>query len=131
MSTKGIRAMIKRFEETGKLVVQPGRGRKRVTPVLVDGVKTAVETQSQTSELGAVARVQILDRQVILTASSEKYSENIMHCFLYIIRRTQELLDRDKLQRLSFEINYLNRMSVDLSWPWNSHVERRSPFLPQ
>ncbi|GFV04405.1 hypothetical protein TNCV_920261 [Trichonephila clavipes] len=46
MSTKGIRAMIKRFEVTGKLV-QPGRGRKRVTPV-VDGVKTAVDAQSQT-----------------------------------------------------------------------------------
>ncbi|GFV33682.1 hypothetical protein TNCV_4567971 [Trichonephila clavipes] len=43
MSTKGIRAMIKRFKVTGKLV-QPGRGRNRITPVLVDGVKTAVRT---------------------------------------------------------------------------------------
>ncbi|GFR08249.1 hypothetical protein TNCT_523931 [Trichonephila clavata] len=62
MSTKGIRATIKRFEETGKLRVQPGRGRKHVTLVLLDGVKTAVDAQSQTLELGgnsvrAVSRV--------------------------------------------------------------------------
>ncbi|GFW98732.1 hypothetical protein TNCV_2250951 [Trichonephila clavipes] len=51
ISTKGIRAMIKSFEETGKLGVQPGRGRKCVIPVLIDGVKTA-DAQSQTSEFG-------------------------------------------------------------------------------
>ncbi len=43
-----IRDMIKRFEETGKLGVQPGRGRKRVTPILVDAVKTDVDAQSHT-----------------------------------------------------------------------------------
>ncbi|GFR24640.1 hypothetical protein TNCT_402021 [Trichonephila clavata] len=48
MPTKGIRTMIKRFEETGKLGVQPGKRRKRVTQVLVDGVKTAVDAQSHT-----------------------------------------------------------------------------------
>ena len=42
MSTKGIRAMIKRFEGTGELEVQPGRGCKPVTSVLVDAIKTAV-----------------------------------------------------------------------------------------
>ncbi|GFX74167.1 hypothetical protein TNCV_2912001 [Trichonephila clavipes] len=52
MSTKGIRAVIKRFEETGKLGVQPERGSKRVAPVLVDGVKRAVDAQSQTLEFG-------------------------------------------------------------------------------
>ncbi|GFW01704.1 hypothetical protein TNCV_4086191 [Trichonephila clavipes] len=52
MSTKGIRAMIKRFEETGKLGVQPGRGRKRITPVLVGAVETAVDAQLQASEIG-------------------------------------------------------------------------------
>ncbi|GFW28990.1 DUF4817 domain-containing protein [Trichonephila clavipes] len=43
MSTNGIRARIKRFKETGKLG-QPGRGRTSV-----DSVKTAVDSQSQTS----------------------------------------------------------------------------------
>ncbi|GFQ66972.1 hypothetical protein TNCT_195001 [Trichonephila clavata] len=52
MSTNGIRVMIKRLEETGKLGVQPGSGRKRVTPVLVDGVKTSVNVQSQILESG-------------------------------------------------------------------------------
>ncbi|GFT03821.1 DUF4817 domain-containing protein [Trichonephila clavipes] len=49
MSTKGIWALIKRFEETGKLGVQPGRGRNCVPPVLVDADKTAADAQSQTS----------------------------------------------------------------------------------
>ncbi|GFR32613.1 hypothetical protein TNCT_212531 [Trichonephila clavata] len=31
-----------------------------------------------------------------------------------MIRQTQELLDRDKPQRLSFEVSFLNRMTVDL-----------------
>ncbi|GFU39748.1 transposable element tc3 transposase [Trichonephila clavipes] len=43
-----------------------------------------------------------------------------MHYFPYKICHTQELLDRDKLQRLSFAVNFLNRMTVDLSWPWNT-----------
>ncbi|GFU60240.1 hypothetical protein TNCV_4249411 [Trichonephila clavipes] len=39
MPTKGIPALIKRFEENDKLGIQPGKGRKRVIPVLVDAVK--------------------------------------------------------------------------------------------
>ncbi|GFW64164.1 hypothetical protein TNCV_708691 [Trichonephila clavipes] len=46
MSTKGIRAIIKRFKEMNKLGAQPRKGRKHVTLVLVGGVKTAVDTQS-------------------------------------------------------------------------------------
>ncbi|GFU06986.1 hypothetical protein TNCV_5007611 [Trichonephila clavipes] len=50
MSTNGFWVMIKGFEGTGKLEVQPGRGRKRVTPVLVEGVKRDVDAQFMTSE---------------------------------------------------------------------------------
>ncbi|GFQ70965.1 hypothetical protein TNCT_735831 [Trichonephila clavata] len=64
--------MIKRFEEVGKLGVQPTSGRKSEPPVLVDGVKTVVEAQSETSGFGE----QVLDRQVVLTAPSKKFSEN-------------------------------------------------------
>ncbi|GFW72036.1 hypothetical protein TNCV_4789241 [Trichonephila clavipes] len=103
MITKGIRATIKRFKETGKLGTQSARGHQRVTTVLVDGVKTAVNAQSQTSEFGVVACEQFLERQAILTTPSEKYSENIMHYFPYMICQTQELFDRDKTQRISFE----------------------------
>ncbi|GFW14345.1 hypothetical protein TNCV_4693231 [Trichonephila clavipes] len=49
-----------RFEETGKLGVQARRGRRRVTLVLVDGIKTAVLTHRH--QFGAVARLQFLDR---------------------------------------------------------------------
>ncbi|GFV84314.1 hypothetical protein TNCV_1591731 [Trichonephila clavipes] len=40
------------FQEMGKLRFHPGRGRKCVTSVLVGGVKTAFDTQSQTVEFG-------------------------------------------------------------------------------
>ncbi|GFQ73849.1 hypothetical protein TNCT_233141 [Trichonephila clavata] len=59
MSTNDNRAMIKRFEESEKLGVKPGRGRKHITPVLVD-------SQSQTSEFGSSST---------LTELFEKYSE--------------------------------------------------------
>ncbi|GFW74767.1 hypothetical protein TNCV_963421 [Trichonephila clavipes] len=52
MYIEGIQAMIKIFRETVKLGVQPRRDRKRVIPVFVDGVKTAVDAQSQILEFG-------------------------------------------------------------------------------
>ena len=52
MSPEGIRAMIKRFKRIEKLGIQPGKGHKPVTLVLVHNVRTAVATQSQTSEFG-------------------------------------------------------------------------------
>ena len=54
MPTKGIWAMIKKLEETGKLGVQSGRGHKSVALVLVDAIKTTVATQSQASEFGRI-----------------------------------------------------------------------------
>ncbi|GFX79353.1 hypothetical protein TNCV_4517421 [Trichonephila clavipes] len=39
-------------EEALCKTVQPERGRKRITPALVDGVKTTVDAQSQTSKFG-------------------------------------------------------------------------------
>ncbi|GFV25785.1 uncharacterized protein TNCV_3867551 [Trichonephila clavipes] len=84
MSTNCIRAMIKKFEEKGKLEDQP--------------VEEAVNVSHRTIR---------------------KALRNIMHYFPFKIRHTQELFDRDKPQCLSFSVNFLNRMTVDLSWPWN------------
>ncbi|GFS53561.1 hypothetical protein TNCV_730221 [Trichonephila clavipes] len=83
MSTKGtgIRAMIKRFEEAGESGVLPGRGRKCITLVLVDAFCKLLKHSHRQQSLGAAARALFLDRQAILTAPSEKYSENIMHYF--------------------------------------------------
>ena len=52
---KDIRNMIKRSEETGKLI-QRGRGRKPVKPVLIDAFRTAVASQSHPSVLEGKAR---------------------------------------------------------------------------
>ncbi|GFV59490.1 hypothetical protein TNCV_2825301 [Trichonephila clavipes] len=39
-----------RSEETGNFGDQPGKGRKRVTPVLVDAFKTAADVKLHTSD---------------------------------------------------------------------------------
>ncbi|KAF8787402.1 hypothetical protein HNY73_009003 [Argiope bruennichi] len=54
--------MIKRFKATGALRIQPGKGHKPVTPVLVDAVKTAVTTQTRHQNLEAIVHVQFLGR---------------------------------------------------------------------
>ncbi|GFX34428.1 hypothetical protein TNCV_3656661 [Trichonephila clavipes] len=107
----------------GKIRCSTGRCRKPVTLVLVESVNTADDEQSQTLEFGAVALLQFLERQAILTAPFEKFSEIIMLYFPYTNRQTQKLLDRDKPQRLSSDVNFLNIMTVDLSQPWNDDVE--------
>ncbi|GFR34031.1 hypothetical protein TNCT_329941 [Trichonephila clavata] len=55
-SSKSIRAMIKRFEGTGKLSVQAGRGNKSVTLVLVDVVTSQLLTQRDLEFGGSSAR---------------------------------------------------------------------------
>ncbi|GFQ87326.1 hypothetical protein TNCT_456911 [Trichonephila clavata] len=80
--------MIKRFEEMGKLGVQPGRVRKRITPVLVDTVKTAVDAQSQTSEFGS-SSAHAVSRQTDCSYNTvRKVLRNIMNYFPYNIRHT-------------------------------------------
>ncbi|GFY13846.1 hypothetical protein TNCV_986181 [Trichonephila clavipes] len=76
MSIKSMWTMIRKFEETGKLRVHSGRGRKLITAVLVDGVKTAADAQLQTLEFGAI--MLFLERQAIRTIPSEKYSKHIV-----------------------------------------------------
>ncbi|GFW89358.1 hypothetical protein TNCV_3966481 [Trichonephila clavipes] len=121
---------IKRFEETGELEVQPGRGFKRATPVVVDGVKTAVNAQRQTSEFGGSSTIPV-SRQTGYSYSTVRKVLRKHSVLLPIQNQIQELLDRDKPQRLSFKVIFLNRMTVDLSCPWNGHVEQRNSYLPQ
>ncbi|GFS67843.1 uncharacterized protein TNCV_2295081 [Trichonephila clavipes] len=63
--------------------------------------------------------IKSVDAQASSRCTVRKVLRNIMHYFPSKIRHTQELLDRDKPQRLSFAVNFLNRMTVDLPWPWN------------
>lgn len=48
-----------------------------------------------------------------------KVFRNIMNYFPYKIHHAKHLLDTEKPQRLSSVVCFLNRMSIDLSWPWN------------
>ncbi|GFR14006.1 hypothetical protein TNCT_385691 [Trichonephila clavata] len=80
--------MINRFEEMGKLGVHPGRGSKRITPVLVNAVKTVVDAQSQTSEFGG-SSARAVSRQTGYSYSTiRKVLRNIMNYFPYKIHHT-------------------------------------------
>ncbi|GFQ65973.1 DUF4817 domain-containing protein [Trichonephila clavata] len=85
MATKGIRTMIKRFEETGKLGVQPGRDHKRITPVLVDAVKVAIDIQSQTSEFGGSSAHAVFRQTGYSYSTVRKVLRNMIHYFPYKI----------------------------------------------
>ncbi|GFU05626.1 hypothetical protein TNCV_3292151 [Trichonephila clavipes] len=95
MSTKVIRAMLKRFEEMGKLGAQPGRGRKRI--LFVDAVKTAFDAQSQKSEFrGSSARA--VSRQTCYSRAAIPRS-----CLI------------GTSLNVTFTVSFLNRRTVDLS----------------
>ena len=50
MSDRGVHKMIKKFEETEKLDILPGRGRKQVDiPIIEDLATAAVDLASQSS----------------------------------------------------------------------------------
>ncbi|GFX17502.1 uncharacterized protein TNCV_3411021 [Trichonephila clavipes] len=119
MCTKDNQVFFKRFEEPGKLGVQPGRGRKRITTVLADAVKTVVDAKLQTSEFRGSITHAVSRLTGYSYSTVRKVLRNLIHYFSYKICHTQELLDWDKPQRLPFAVSLLNRISVGLPWPWN------------
>ncbi|GFQ88964.1 hypothetical protein TNCT_409371 [Trichonephila clavata] len=80
--------MIKRSEETGKLRVQPGRGHKRITPVFVDGAKTAVDAESQTLEIGRSSDHLVSQQTGSPYSTVRKVFRSTMHYFPHKIRQT-------------------------------------------
>ncbi|GFX91212.1 hypothetical protein TNCV_1246271 [Trichonephila clavipes] len=79
MSTEGIRAMIRIFEETEKLEVQSGKGRKHITPVLLDAIKTAVDAQSETSQFGSIRACVVSQQTGYSYSTVRKVLRNIIH----------------------------------------------------
>ncbi|GFX12557.1 uncharacterized protein TNCV_3156781 [Trichonephila clavipes] len=84
--------MVARFEKTGHLGVQPGRGRKSTRSDVVEDVATAIHSVECTEKSGAF--------------------------FPYKIRHNQQLMANDREKRLTFALAFLARVEVNASWPW-------------
>ncbi|GFV11487.1 uncharacterized protein TNCV_1413641 [Trichonephila clavipes] len=89
---QALKRMIARFEKTGHLGVQPGRGCKSTRSGVVEDVATAIHSVECTEKSGAF--------------------------FPYKIRHNQQLMANDREKRLTFALTFLARVEVDASWPW-------------
>lgn len=119
MSPQGVRDMISRFEKTGSLCVQRGRGRKPISAEVVSEVATAVVEQSLTNDHG-ISSARSVSRQLGMSYSTVwKILRKIVKFYPYKISHNQTLLDTDIDRRLSFALTFLARVEVDDSWPWN------------
>ena len=119
MSPQGVRDMISRFETTGSLGVQRGRGRKPIGAEVVSEVATAVVEQSLTNDRG-ISSARAVSRQLDVSYGTVwKILRKIVHFFPYKISHKQQLLGTDTERRLSFALTFIARMEVDDFWPWN------------
>lgn len=119
MSPQGVRDMISRFETTGSLGVQRGRGRKPIGAAVVSEVATAVVEQSLTNNRGT-SSARAVSRQLDVSYGTVwKILRKIVHFFPYKISHNQQLLGTDPERRLSFALTFIARMEVDDFWPWN------------
>lgn len=117
LSAVALRAMIKKFEETGSLGLRAGRGRKAVPDDAVTDVATAVFDDTGTSS-GPSARA--IARQTDMPyATVWKILRKTLHFYPYKISRVQALHITDPDKRLTFALTFLARMEIDNDWPWN------------
>ncbi|GFU67909.1 DUF4817 domain-containing protein [Trichonephila clavipes] len=90
---QALKRMIARFEKTGHLGVQPGRGRKSTRSDVVEDVATAIVDQSMDSVIGC-------SPCSITIACSYSTVWNVLrkvvHFFPYKIRHNQQLMVNDR-----------------------------------
>ena len=111
ISTKGLKNMIQKFEETGSFEVTPGRGRKSIasTSVVVQDVASALkeETSSGVETCRASGIARCLDMP---TSMMHNIMRNILHYYPYKITLVHELLPADLPRREAFALEFLARI---------------------
>lgn len=115
---QALRRMIARFEETGHLGVQPGRGRKPVRSDVVEDVATGIVEQSMDNVVGCSSARAVSRHLGVPYSTVWNVLRKMVHCFPYKIRPNQQLLATDREMRLTFALTFLARVEVDASWPW-------------
>lgn len=119
MSDRGVHKMIKKFEETGKLDILPGRGRKKVDISSIEDIATAAVDLASQSSFGNASVPAIANEVDMPISTVRKVMRQILRYYPYKIQRVQQLIQGDTESRLSFSLQFLARMNVDNSWPWN------------
>jgi hypothetical protein len=110
--------MIARFEKTGHLGVQPGRGRKSTHSDVVEDVATAIVEQSMDNIMGCSSARAVSRHLGVPYSTVWNVLRKMVHFFPYKISHNQQLLAIDREKRLTFALTFLARVEVDASWPW-------------
>ncbi|GFU40802.1 uncharacterized protein TNCV_2466321 [Trichonephila clavipes] len=110
--------MIARFEKTGHLGVQPGRGRKSTRSDVVEDVATAIIDQSMDNVIGCSSARAVSRHMGVPYNTVWNVLRKVVHFFPYKIRHNQQLMANDREKRLTFALTFLARVEVGASWPW-------------
>ncbi|GFV43151.1 uncharacterized protein TNCV_1573971 [Trichonephila clavipes] len=115
---QALKRMIARFEKTGHLGVQPGRGRKSTRSDVVEDVATAIVDQSMDNVIGCSSACAVSRHLGVPYSTVRNVLRKVVHFFPYKIRHNQQLMANDREKRLTFALTFLARVEVDASWPW-------------
>ncbi|GBM30876.1 hypothetical protein AVEN_85055-1 [Araneus ventricosus] len=114
-----LRKMIQKFKITGQFGILPGRGRMQIPSSSVEDVATAVIEASSQSSHGSV-NVPVVSRAFYMTYSTvPKILWRILNFYPCKIKPVHLLQDGDSEVRTTFAVEFLARMMVDVTWPWN------------
>ncbi|GFX06307.1 uncharacterized protein TNCV_505271 [Trichonephila clavipes] len=107
--------MIARFEKTGHLDVQPGRGRKSTRSDVIEDVATAIVDQSMDNVIGCSSARAVSRHLGVPYSTVWNVLRKVVHFFPYKIRHNQQLMANDREKRLTFALTFLARVEVDAS----------------
>ncbi|GBL92999.1 hypothetical protein AVEN_54637-1 [Araneus ventricosus] len=110
--------MIARFDKTGHLGVQPGRGRKSTRSDVVEDVATAIIEQSMDNVVGCSSARAVSRHLGVPYSTVRNVLRTMLHFFPYKISYNQQLLAIDMEKRLTLALTFLARVEVDATWPW-------------
>ncbi|GFT61234.1 uncharacterized protein TNCV_926851 [Trichonephila clavipes] len=110
--------MIARFEKTGHLGVQLGRGRKSTSSDVVEDVATAIVDRSMDNVIGC-SSIRAVSTILRSLQRSVECTEKVVH-FFPVQNSSQSVVDgqRQGEATLTFALTFLARVKVDASWTW-------------
>ncbi|GFX66892.1 DUF4817 domain-containing protein [Trichonephila clavipes] len=93
---QALKRMIARFEKTGHLGVQPGRGRKSTHSDVVEDVATAIVDQSMDNVIGCSSAREVSRHLGVPFSTVWNVLRKVVHFFPYKIRHNQQLMANDR-----------------------------------
>ncbi|GFV86584.1 uncharacterized protein TNCV_4184391 [Trichonephila clavipes] len=119
LTTKNLRLMVTKFEETGSLNVRSGRGKKPVSAEAIEKVALPVEGDKSSNVLASTSVRRVAEALDLPRSTVQKIMRNILRYYPYKLQFVQELLPHDFETRHLFSLQFLARLEVDPEWPWN------------